>query len=62
LSRLPLPPKACRDPGDVKVLGVAVAASANFIVTGAKDLLVLKTYRDVPILSPRAFSDMIHTG
>jgi len=58
---VPLPPEVCRDPDDVKVLGTAVAASANFIVTGDKDLLVLKAYHGVPILSPRAFSELIHT-
>jgi len=59
---VPLPADACRDPDDVRVLGLAVAAGADFIVTGDNDLLVLKEFRGVPILSPRSFSEMIHTG
>ncbi|NKB24204.1 MAG: putative toxin-antitoxin system toxin component, PIN family [Kiritimatiellae bacterium] len=39
---IPLRIDSCRDPNDVKVLGVAMAAQADAIVTGDKDLLVLK--------------------
>ena len=55
-----LPSNVCRDPDDIPVLGLALAARADYIVTGDKDLLVLKKFRSVPILTPRAFSDMIH--
>lgn len=57
-----LPEDICRDPDDVKVLGLAVASGANCIVTGDKDLLVLKEWQGVSILTPRAFSDMVHGG
>ncbi len=50
-----LPRDTCRDPDDVKVLGLAVAASADLIITGDKDLLTLKEFRKIPILSPREF-------
>lgn len=43
----------CRDPNDDMVLGSALAGKADFIVTGDKDLLVLKTFRKIPILTPR---------
>jgi putative PIN family toxin of toxin-antitoxin system len=56
----PLPKNACRDEDDVKVLGLAIASSADYIVTGDKDLLILERYQKIPILSPRAFSDIIH--
>jgi putative PIN family toxin of toxin-antitoxin system len=52
-----IPADACRDPGDLAVLGTAVAGGAQVIVTGDKDLLVLKEYRGVLILSPRQFLD-----
>ena len=50
----PLATDICRDPDDVKILGLAVAATAHYIVTGDKDLLVLREFQGVPILSPRA--------
>jgi len=46
---------ACRDPKDLYVLGLAVAARAHCIVTGDPDLLVLGSYRDIPIVKPREF-------
>lgn len=58
----PLPLDACRDPDDVKVLGLTVAAGADCVVTGDKDLLILKKWQGIPILSPRSFSEMIHRG
>jgi putative PIN family toxin of toxin-antitoxin system len=47
----PLPPVS-RDPDDDHVLAAALAASADLIVSGDADLLVLKTFRDIPILTP----------
>jgi len=60
LNPIPIAPGVCRDPDDIKVLGLAVASKADYIVTGDKDLLVLKKFEDIPILSPRSFSDMLH--
>jgi putative PIN family toxin of toxin-antitoxin system len=45
----------CRDPDDDLVLGAALAASVDFIVTGDKDLLVLREYADIKIVSPSQF-------
>jgi uncharacterized protein len=56
-----LPPNTCRDPNDVKILGLAVASKADFIVTGDEDLLVLEQCQGIPILSPRSFSEVIHS-
>jgi putative PIN family toxin of toxin-antitoxin system len=47
---LPLPP-ALRDPKDLPVLACAVAAEADAIVTGDKDLLVLASFRGIPIIT-----------
>jgi putative PIN family toxin of toxin-antitoxin system len=57
---VPLAADLCRDPEDVKVLGLAVSASADCIVTGDKDLLILKEFQGIPILTPRSFSDILH--
>ena len=54
-----VPSDACRDPDDLMVLGTALAADAECLVTGDKDLLSLKRYQDVLVLSPRAFYDRL---
>ena len=58
----PLASDVCRDPDDIKILGLAVASNADYIVTGDKDLLVLKSFQGIPILNPRSFSDILHSG
>lgn len=45
----------CRDPKDDMILECAVVAKADLIVSGDKDLLVLKQHRGIRILNPRAF-------
>lgn len=50
-------PDACRDADDNHVLQVADYILADCIVTGDKDLLVLVTYKQTQILSPREFYD-----
>ena len=61
IDPVPLSPDICRDLDDIKVLGLAVAGSANCIVTGDKDLLILKEFQGIPILTPRAFSSLLHS-
>jgi uncharacterized protein len=51
----PLQNDACRDPDDIPILGTAVAGSAQILVTGDKDLLVLNPFRSIAILGPREF-------
>lgn len=51
----PLPIRASRDPNDDHVLGCAVAAKAQFIISGDKDLLVLHPFRKISILTPAKF-------
>lgn len=45
----------CRDPKDDMVIECAVIAGAKAIVSGDKDLLSLKTYHGISILSPRDY-------
>lgn len=44
-----------RDPEDNKFLEAAIEARAQYVVTGDKDLLDLKTCRGVRIVAPAAF-------
>lgn len=52
---------SCRDPDDIKILDLAIAADADYIITGDKDLLILEQCRGIPILNPRSFSDVLYT-
>lgn len=44
-----------RDPDDAAVLAAAENLRPDVIVTGDKDLLVLKNFEGIPILTPRQF-------
>jgi len=50
-----LPQPVCRDKDDDWVLATALAGGAEILVSGDKDLLVLKEFQGVKILSPRQF-------
>jgi putative PIN family toxin of toxin-antitoxin system len=45
----------CRDRDDDMIIATALAGKAQFIITGDKDLLVLKSYEDIRMLTPREF-------
>ena len=49
----------CRDPADDKFISCAVSAGADFIVTGDKDLMEIKKYRSVKVLSASDFLEMM---
>lgn len=49
----PVPKAACRDKDDLPVLGTAVSAHADLLVTGDRDLLALERYEGIPIVTPR---------
>ena len=48
----PLTERVSRDPDDDIILATAVAGAADFLVTGDKDLLVLRSYRGIAIITP----------
>lgn len=45
----------CRDPDDDKFLSCAISANASHLVSGDKDLLDLKNYNTITIVSPVEF-------
>lgn len=47
------------DPDDNRILECASAGSTTHIVTGDPHLLDIGAYRDIPILTPRAFLDLL---
>ena len=50
---------ACPDGSDLPVLGTALAAGAECLVTGDQELLSLKEFKGISILAPRAFYDRL---
>jgi putative PIN family toxin of toxin-antitoxin system len=48
----PLATPVCRDPDDDAVLALAIAARADLIVSGDRDLLDLQRFQDIAILTP----------
>jgi putative PIN family toxin of toxin-antitoxin system len=48
----------CRDPDDEKFLSCAIAASADFIVSGDKDLSDLSRYKSIKIIKVSDFIKM----
>lgn len=54
-----IPHGVCRDPEDARVLALAQKSSAAYLVTGDKDLLIIKQFASSKILSPRQFWEAI---
>jgi uncharacterized protein len=55
----PLHKRVCRDRSDDVVLATALAGKADVIVTGDDDLLVLKAFDGMRIVSPRQFLQVL---
>ena len=47
--------RICRDPNDDMLIEAALTGGANYVVTGDKDLLVLKAFETVRFVTPSAF-------
>ena len=45
----------CRDADDDNIIACAAAAKADYLVTGDSDLLEIKGYQGVKIITPRDF-------
>lgn len=48
----------CRDPNDDKYLACAADGDADYIVSGDRDLLDLKQFIGIPIVTPRRFLEI----
>ena len=49
--------KICRDPDDDKFINCAIVAKAIYIVSGDNDLLTIKNFAGIEIVTARAFYD-----
>ena len=47
--------RVCRDPDDDQILACALSVKADYLVTGDLDLLELKEFHGIRILTPGAF-------
>lgn len=57
LGRLPV--RVCRDPDDDKFLAAAIEGEAEYVVTGDRDLLAVRRYRSVRVMTPGEFLRLI---
>ena len=51
--------KVARDDDDNRVLEAAITGKCEYIVTGDEDLLSLKKYKNIKILTPAEFFDLV---
>src|SRR4030042_3034604 len=51
--------RICRDPEDIKILGLSELAEPDYIITGDSDLLSLKEFNSIPIITPREFWEIL---
>jgi uncharacterized protein len=56
--RFPAP--VCSDPDDDKFLEAALAARADYVVSGDAALLKIKNYEGIQIVKPRQFLALLH--
>ncbi|MFQ5955183.1 MAG: putative toxin-antitoxin system toxin component, PIN family [Kiloniellales bacterium] len=54
-----LPEPVCTDPEDDKFLACALSGNATLVISGDKALLAASGYRDIEVVSPRAFVDSV---
>ncbi|MBI5122628.1 putative toxin-antitoxin system toxin component, PIN family [Candidatus Roizmanbacteria bacterium] len=53
-----IPPKkvkVCRDPKDNEILDLCLTSRADYLISGDKDLLILKFFKNTKILTPQEF-------
>lgn len=55
----PLTKPVCRDKDDDELLATSLVGQVEVILTGDQDLLVLKEFQGIKILSPRQFVEMM---
>lgn len=50
-----IPPNVVRDPKDQKILACAIGGQADCIVSGDKDLLILGSFQNIPVMTAARF-------
>lgn len=55
-------PSLCRDPDDDEILWLAASVSADILLTGDDDLLVLREFEKISVLNPRQFKTRFMTN
>lgn len=55
ITHPPLSSPVCRDPDDDNILAAIAKEKVDCLITGDKDLLILKHYQGIPILKPDDF-------
>ncbi|MEK6599815.1 MAG: putative toxin-antitoxin system toxin component, PIN family [Deltaproteobacteria bacterium] len=54
----PIPNVIEQDPDDNKILAIAIAGKADYIISGDMHLLTLKNYRGIEIVTPKRFCEI----
>jgi len=52
----------CRDPDDNKVIETALIGDCQYVVSGDKDLLELESYKNIKIMNPAQFLEILSIG
>ncbi|MBN2374706.1 putative toxin-antitoxin system toxin component, PIN family [bacterium] len=55
----PVKEQICRDKDDDNVISLALSAKSDYIISGDNDLLALRQYESICILSPRDFWNVL---
>jgi putative PIN family toxin of toxin-antitoxin system len=55
-----IPKSVSRDKNDDKILQCGLDGNVDYIVTGDKDLLILKEYKTIKIMSPRDYLESVY--
>ena len=51
--------KVCRDPDDNRIIETALIGNCTYIISGDKDLLILKNYQGIQITTPAEFLELL---
>ena len=49
-----------RDPDDDKFIETALLGECQYIISGDKDLLVIRSYKNIRVIKPAEFLELIH--
>jgi putative PIN family toxin of toxin-antitoxin system len=59
VSPQPLEKRICRDQDDDHVISLATSVKSDYIISGDNDLLAIKKYKSINILTPRDFWNLM---